>query len=89
MGWMGDRSVPRTEQSGYCSANSMAQIPVPVPKSRALLGLLRGARWDFPESVSLQRWCWRSEVVSLLKFEVGKKSTKTVHFVLVVWEEVA
>jgi hypothetical protein len=53
--------VPRTFAVGYSSANSIAQIPVPVPKSRTFFGSLRGARWDLPCKVSLQRWCWRSE----------------------------
>jgi hypothetical protein len=52
--------VPRIFAEGYSSANSMAQIPVPVPKSRTFLGSFSGARWDFPWRVSLQRWCWRS-----------------------------
>ena len=53
---MGLRSVPKTSADGYSSANSMAHIPVPVPKSRTFWGLgLIGARWDLPCSVSLQR----------------------------------
>ena len=35
-GCMGDKSVPRMVVSGYLSAKSIAQIPVPVPISRTL-----------------------------------------------------
>lgn len=65
-GWIGERSLPMTLHSGYCSAiecqsglqwkiegiipNSMAQIPVPVPKSSACsrLASFRGARCNLP-----------------------------------------
>lgn len=33
MGWVGERSVPMTLADGYSSAKSIAQIPVPVPRS--------------------------------------------------------
>lgn len=34
VGWIGERSTPRTVLSGWSSAKSIAQIPVPVPTSR-------------------------------------------------------
>jgi hypothetical protein len=43
-GWMGLKSVPKTFASGNSSANSIAQIPVPVPKSSTFFGFLSGAR---------------------------------------------
>lgn len=36
-GCMGDRSTPMTVAEGISSANSVAQIPVPVPRSRTVL----------------------------------------------------
>ena len=33
-GWMGERSVPVTMAVGKASATSIAQAPVPVPRSR-------------------------------------------------------
>ncbi len=44
IGWMGLKSVPKTFASGNSSANSIAQIPVPVPKSSTFFGFLSGAR---------------------------------------------
>lgn len=38
VGWMGLRSTPMTSAIGYASPMSTHQIPVPVPKSRILLG---------------------------------------------------
>lgn len=37
-GWMRERSMPVTWVCGNFSANSRAQIPVPVPISRIVLG---------------------------------------------------
>ena len=34
LGWIGDRSTPRTVVFGYWSAKSIAQIPVPHPTSK-------------------------------------------------------
>lgn len=41
-GCMGLRSVPTTSDSGYSSAKSTAQMPVPVPMSSALCNLFSG-----------------------------------------------
>jgi hypothetical protein len=41
--------------------NSMAQIPVPVARSRTRWGFVMGARFNFPSSMTLKEWCWRSE----------------------------
>ena len=54
--------MPRTLADGNSCANSTAQIPVPVPKSRTFWGPgPMGARCDFPCIVSLQRLCCKSE----------------------------
>jgi hypothetical protein len=48
-GWIGLRSMPITCDSGCSSAKSMAQIPVPVPRSRALsISFEMGARYNLP-----------------------------------------
>lgn len=67
-GCMGLRSVPSTLASGYSWAgqrengillwklidvqNSMAQLPVPVARSRTRLGFVIGARCDLPSSIT-------------------------------------
>jgi len=43
----------------FCLPKSMAQIPVPVPMSRACLGFTRGARCSLLY-VKLHIWCCRS-----------------------------
>jgi len=75
-GWIGLRSVPRTAVSGCSWArrcqimlvwkevdvpNSMAQIPVPVARSRTRWGFEIGARFNLPSSIILNEWCWRSK----------------------------
>ena len=47
-GWIGERSVPITVVSGYSSAKSIAQIPVPVPMSRTLCHQSQRAIDDTP-----------------------------------------
>lgn len=54
---MGERSVPNTAVSGYSSAKSIAQIPVPVPRSRALsISFAIGARCSL--SSRARRYVW-------------------------------
>jgi hypothetical protein len=77
-GWIGLRSLPMTCALGYVSAgdgqqllilelgmvpNSMAQIPVPVPKSSTFLRVstFKGARCNRSWSAILHKWCWRSD----------------------------
>jgi hypothetical protein len=45
---------------GIDGPNSMAQIPVPVARSRTRRGFETGARFNFPSSMTLNEWCWRS-----------------------------
>jgi hypothetical protein len=53
---MGLRFVPRMSAVVYPSANSMAQIPVPVPKSRTFFRFgLRRTRCDWLHRFGLQR----------------------------------
>ena len=73
---MGLRSVPVTKADGCSCAggcengergegenepNSMAQIPVPVARSRTRWGFVTGARFNLPSSIILKEWCWRSK----------------------------
>lgn len=60
LGWTGERSVPVTVELGYWSAISIAQIPVPVPTSKILIGFNRGARCRLPPHRSVMTWCLRS-----------------------------
>lgn len=60
LGWTGERSVPITVELGYLSAISIAQIPVPVPTSKILIGFDRGARCRLPPHRSVMTWCLRS-----------------------------
>lgn len=54
-GWMGERSVATTEAEGNWSAKLMAQIPVPVPRSRTRWGFeVMGARKRAPFRVSVK-----------------------------------
>lgn len=39
---------------------SMAQMPVPVPRSRTMCAFVTGARASLPSNVRLNKWCWRS-----------------------------
>lgn len=52
---MGERSVATTEAEGNWSAKLMAQIPVPVPRSRTRWGFeVMGARKRAPFRVSVK-----------------------------------
>lgn len=60
-GWMGERSMPVTCDSGWSSAKSMDHAPVPQPMSRTWSSFLgRGASWSLPSKVREKRWCCRS-----------------------------
>ena len=56
-GWTGDRSVPTILAFGYRSAISMAQIPVPVPRSSIRWGLNSGARCNCSPHSRTITWC--------------------------------
>lgn len=58
MGWMGLMSVPMISADGYASDMSMAQMPVPVPTSRTLVGGLdRGASNSLSPRTMVMKWC--------------------------------
>lgn len=61
VGWMGEMSVPMTSASGNSSPKSMAQMPVPVPMSRTLLGSLTGARKSLPSMINVEVWWMMSK----------------------------
>jgi len=52
--------MPITWHCGKSSANSIAQIPVPVPMSIHRLGLCVGAKKRRLPNVRRKRWCCKS-----------------------------